>query len=447
MASNKAFQVSRKPQYQRKKSRSPLASLNKGKPETKRPFSKQIPQTSLQHMVFNSQSEENIYNLRRKSQHDPKLDGNRMSFSPDGMVGKPENPDLIKMLNKTLSPIGTPTRLKKLMPHIYPESPLSAAVRPAASLDEADESATGSPILSVKEALALIDSDLSHINSSPQDTSSTCSFSDSLESKSGSHGCKVDNDFLKALEDGPRQPDACEQRLTFFVTKKGVSEAAGSEPIQKAAFTSVTVTKVKAPVEATGLSGRKIRKSKRRLLGETLELSGSSESGPGTPSLPVIDVDAGPEARRDAQPQELGTSILCQRIQSLPTTIFSPVASHLAVPSGLTSPFPVNTSTPPSSPVGTSSPLHPKLCVKFNTSEVRPQASGPPPVQEDFFPVHMALKNKKRKSEEFLKSDEKIEDAGKAELAKRTRVAACKSEPCRPARKSASQRRTAGQRV
>ncbi|XP_029684054.1 abnormal spindle-like microcephaly-associated protein isoform X2 [Takifugu rubripes] len=442
MASNKAFQVSRKPQYQRKKSRSPLASLDEGRPEAERPFSKQIPQTSLQQKVLNSQSEENIYNMRRKSLHDPKLDGNRVSLSPDGMVSKPENQDLISMLNKTLSPIGTPARLKKLMPHIYHESPLSAAVRPAASLDEADERATGTPILSVKEALALIDSDLSHINSSPQDTSSSCGFSDSLESKSGSHGCKVDNDFLKALQDSPHQPDACEQRLTFFVTKKGVSEVAGSEPIQKAAFTSVTVTKAKAPVEANSLSGRKIRKSKRRLLEKTLELSGSSESGPGTPSLPVIDVDAGTEACHDAQPQELSTSILCPRIQSLPTTISSPVASPLAVPSGLTSPFPVNTSILPSSPVGTSSPLHPKLCVKFSMNEVCPPASEPPPVQEDSFPVHMALKNKKRKSEEFLKSDEKIEDAGKTELAKRTRVVVCKPEPCRPARKS-SERSTA----
>lgn len=447
MVSNKAFQVSRKPQYQRKKSRSPLASLDEGRPEAERPFSKQIPQTSLQQKVLNSQSQENIYNMRRKSLHDPKLDGNRVSLSPDGMVSKPENQDLISMLNKTLSPIGTPARLKKLMPHIYHESPLSAAVRPAASLDEADERATGTPILSVKEALALIDSDLSHINSSPQDTSSSCGFSDSLESKSGSHGCKVDNDFLKALQDSPHQPDACEQRLTFFVTKKGVSEVAGSEPIQKAAFTSVTVTKAKAPVEANSLSGRKIRKSKRRLLEKTLEMSGSSESGPGTPSLPVIDVDAGTEACHDAQPQELGTSILCPQIQSLPTTISSPVASPLAVPSGLTSPFPVNTSILPSSPVGTSSPLHPKLCVKFNMNEVCPPASEPPPVQEDSFPVHMALKNKKRKSEEFLKSDEKIEDAGKTELAKRTRVAVCKPEPCRPARKSTSQRRTAGQQV
>lgn len=448
MASNKAFQVSRKPQYQRKKSRSPLASLDEGKPETERPFSKQILQTSLQQMDLNSQSEENIYNLRRTSLHDPKLDGNWVPLSPDGMDQQngPENQDLIKMLNKTLSPIGTPARLRKLMPHIYHESPLSAAVSTAASLDEADKRATGTPILSVKEALALIDSDLTHINSSPQDTSSSCGFSDSLESKSGSHGCRVDNDFLKALQDTPHQPDACEQRLTFFVTKKGVSEVASSEPTKKAAFTSVTVTKVKAPVAPNSLNGRKIRKSKRRLLEKTLELSGSSESGPGTPSLPVIDVDAGTEACHNSLPQELSTSILCQGIQSLPTTIFSPVASPLAVPSGLTSPFPVNTSIPPSSPVGTSSPLHPKLCVKFNMNKVCPPASEPPPVQEDFFPIHMALKNK-RKSEEFLKSDEKVEDAGKTELAKRTKVAVCKSEPCRPARKSTSQRRTAGQQV
>lgn len=435
MASNKAFQVSRKPQYQRKKTRSPLASLNEGKAETKRPLSKQSPQTSLQQMVLNSQSQENIYEVHIL---DTELGGNGVSVSPDGTLRKHENQDLIKILNKTLSPIGTPTRLKKLMPHIYHESPLSAATKPAASLEDGVR-VTGTPILSVKDALALIDSDLSHINSSLQETSSSCSFSQSLGSNSGSCGCKTAN-FFKALPDSPQQLDACEQRLTFFVTKK-VSEDAGSECIKKAAFTSVTVTKGKAPVEANSVSGRKIRKSKRRLMEKTLELSdGSSESGPGTPSLPVIEVDIGTEAYANAQPVEASTSILCQQIQSLPTTISSPFAPALSAPPGLTSPLPVNTCISSSSPLTTSSPLNSKLCLKSNTNEVCLPVSVPPPAQEDLFPIHMALKNKKRKSEEFFRSGGKAEDAGKTEPAKRTRVVAWKSESSRSVRRTTSQR-------
>lgn len=454
MASNKAFQVSRKPQYKRATPRSPLASLNKGKAETERPFSKQNPQTSPQQMVLNSASPANIYEVQRQSSHEPKLDGNRMSLSPDGMVNKHENKDLIKILNKTLSPIGTPERFRKLMPHIYHESPLTAAVKPATSPEDSDGGLTGTPVLSVKEALVLIDSDLSHINLSPPDTSQSDSFSDSLESKSESGGCKADDRFLKVLPDSPHQPDACEQRLTFFVTKKIESDVAGSEPIIKAPFTSVTVTKVKAPAEANSLSGRKIRKSKRRLLEKTLELSdGSSDSGPGTPSLPVIDRET-KVCGGAQQPEESSTSILGQPPRCLPLTISSPLSVHPGhVSFSLTSPLPVDTSISSSSPLITSSPLHPKLCAKPNANnKTSPPAYAPPPVREDLFPVHMALKSKKRKSEEFLKSDGQIEDAAKTEPVKRTRVVAFKPEPCASVRerRSTSQRqqqRTAGERV
>lgn len=439
MASNKVFQVSRKPQYKREKARSPLASLNAGKPETGRPFIKLIPQMSPQQMA----SLENIYNVQRRSSLDPL----GVPLCPDGMVNKPENKDLIQILNKTLSPIGTPERLKKLMPHIYHESPLSVALKPAAS---PEDDRSGAPVLSVKDALALIDSDLSHVNSSPRDTSSSCGFYDSLGS-SGSHGCQADH--LEALPDSPHQPDACEQRLTFFVTKPVVSEAAGPNPSKKAPFTSVTVTKVKAPAEAHSLSGRKIRKSKRRLLEKTLELSdGSSESGPGTPSLPVIGVDTGTKLCEDAPQPGVSPSTLGQQLQGLPSTMSSPLSlppDHISF--SLASPLPIDTSIPSSSPLSASSPLHSKMCLKSNTNKPSPAATTPPPVQEDLFPIHMALKSKKRKSEEFLKSDVKIEDVGKPAAVKRTRVVARRSEACRSVQErrmtSQRQQRTAGERV
>lgn len=439
MASNKAFQVSRKPQYKRATARSPLASLNKGKAEAERPFSKQNPQTS-------PPSQENIHEVRQSS-HDPKLDGNGVSLSLDGMVTKRDNKDLIKILNKTLSPIGTPERFKKLMPCIYPGSPLSAAPKSATSPEDSDGGRTGVPVLSVKEALIVIDSDLSHINSSAQDTSQSDSFSDSLESKSESGGRRADGHFLKALPGSPHRPAACEQRLTFFVAKKIASEVAGSEPITKAPFTSVTVTKGKAPAGANSSSGRKIRKSKRRLLEKPLELSdGSSDSGPGTPSLPVLDRES--KAWDDAQQlRESSTSR-----QGSPPTLASP----LSVPPGhvshsLASPPPVDAFISSSSPLVTSSPLHPKLGVNSSATKSSPPAAAPPPVQEDLFPVHVALKSRKRKSEEFPRTDGRIEGAARTEPVKRTRVVAFKPEPCASVReRSASlrqQQRTAGERV
>lgn len=410
MASSKAFQASRKPQYRRAKPRSPLASLNGGKAETAGPLSKRTPQASPQMIHF--QAQENIYEVRRRSG----CDG--ASLSPDGVASKPENKDLIKILNKTLSPVGTPERFKRLMPHIYQESPLSAAGK------------AGTPVLSVTDALALIDSDLSRVSSSPRDggggSSSGCSFSDSLGSSPGSKPAAL--------------PDACEQRLTFFVSK---GEVAGSKPARRAPLASATVTKARAPAEASGSSGRKIRKSKRRLLERTLELSESSSSGggggsgPGTPTLPVIDVSPGVETLD--QPEEPGGPGLGRPLRGLPPAVSSPLsASPGLVSFSLASPLPADASIRSPSPLSTSSPLHPQVCAK-------PSASPPPGQEEELFPIHVAAKSKKRKSEEFLKSDGKLEDAGKSGTVKRTRAVAWKPEACgsgRERRSSTSQRRT-----
>ena len=170
------------------------------------------------------------------------MDSGDMSTSPDASVSKPESKDLTKILNRTLSPIGTPEMFKRLMPHILSDSPLSAPV-----YSDADSVITGTPVLSLKDALALIDSDLSHI--SPRDTSSSCGFSDSLESKSGNRGRGPDRNVLKALPDSPQGSESSEPRLTFFVSKKVVATEVVSEAdnatgrVKKASFTSATVTK------------------------------------------------------------------------------------------------------------------------------------------------------------------------------------------------------------
>lgn len=498
MAANKTFQVSRKSQYKREKLRSPLASLNEFKAVRERSLSKhgptdENPQKSEEQKTLSSTQnqrsrslpdQENIYRVQRNSPLDllvpaaTLMDCGSVSARPDVLVGKPENRDLTKMLNKTLSPIGTPERFKKPMPHICSDSPLSFALKSVA--EDADSALTGTPVLSLKDALALIDSDLSHINASPLDSSSSCGFSDSLESKSGSRGCGPDGNFVKELPDSPQGCESSEQRLTFFVSKN-LSEVVVSEPekapekVKKASFTSATVTKSKAPVEANASSGRKIKKSRRRLLERTIELSdGNSESGPGTPNLPVIDPDTGAKGLQDfeaasslcddkCQGQEFISSSLDSQLDSLPSTTTFPVTSPPSMAPAhfsfsVTSPPPVVNA--PSTfivtsplPLGSSSPLHLNLTSNPKVYELSPTVSAPPLTQADLFPIHMAAKNKKRKSEGFLEIEGKIEieDAGKTGHVKRSRVVAGGTESSRwSLERSTSQRqqaRTAGEQI
>ncbi|XP_070688412.1 abnormal spindle-like microcephaly-associated protein [Pempheris klunzingeri] len=479
MAANKTFQVSRKPQYKREKPRSPLASLNEGKAVRERSLTKVIPtdgpsQTSEQQRGSTQRQrslglldQENIHCVQTNSPlvllvpAGKLMDSGNVSASPDSLVGKPENKDLTKLFNRTLSPIGTPESFKKLMPHIQADSPLCAAVKSVAEADDADSVSPGTPVLSLKDALALIDSDLSHINTSPRDTSSSCGFSDSLESKSGNHGR---GNVHQALPDSPLEPEPNEPRLTFFVSKSVVvSEVVVSEAekAKKASFTSATVTKSKAPVEAHSSSGRKIKKSRRRLLEKTLELSGSSqcESGPGTPSLPVIDPDTGNSSEAAGslsdnghKAQEFSSFSSTPPPDSSPKPISFPVTSPPSMPlarfSFSVSPAPPAVPAPTAlavtspSPVGSSSPLHFSATSNGNIFELSPTVLAPQYAQEDPFPIHMAVKSKKRKSEEYLKSDGKIEDSGKTEHVKRSRVVATKADSTR----SVQERRSASQR-
>uniref|UniRef100_I3J7C8 Assembly factor for spindle microtubules n=1 Tax=Oreochromis niloticus TaxID=8128 RepID=I3J7C8_ORENI len=322
MAANKTFQVSRNPQYKRDKPRSPLTSLNEGKGAIERSLTKHSPagdrclKSDKQKALNLSQEQKSLVlpekeNVQQLSRNSPLVllvpaaqvvGSGSVSASPDVLAGKPENKDLTKILNRTLSPIGTPERFKKLMPWIESENPLPATAKSAAAA--ADSELPRSPLPSLKEALFLIDSDLIDVNTSPPDNNSSCDFSDSLESNSEKHGCRPDTDVLKASSGSPELSESSEPRLIFFVSKKaekvrelGVSEADKlPERTKKGSFTSATVTKGKAPVEANSSSGRKIKKSRRRLLQKTLELSDGispCELGPGSPSLPVIDSDKG----------------------------------------------------------------------------------------------------------------------------------------------------------
>lgn len=468
MAANKTFQVSRKPQYKRDKPRSPLASLNEGKAVRERSLTKlspadDRPRKSEEQKALNPNQrqqsvaltdQENIHHIQTNSPvvllvPAAKLrDSGIISASPDAFGSKLENKDLAKILNRTMSPIGTPERFKNLMPHIQSESPAPAAVKSV--VDDSELART--PVLSLKDALALIDSDLSQLNSSPRDTSSSCDLSDSLESKSVSHGCGPDTDVRKALPTitSPELSESNEPRLTFFVSKQTVVSEAdrSSGMVKKTSFTSATVTKSKAPVEENSLSGRKIKKSRRRLLEKTLELSDSSsqsESGPNTPQLPVIDLDTG---SKGWQTSEGFTSLSpTPQLQGPATPVTFPITSPTRFSFSVTSPPPALTVTSPS-PSASISPPHRSLSSRPEVNAERlPAVCAPPPVQEDSFPIHMAVKSKKRKSEEYLKSDAVVEDAGKADRLKRSKVVAGKTERSVQERRSVSQRhqqRTAG---
>ncbi|XP_068599542.1 abnormal spindle-like microcephaly-associated protein [Brachionichthys hirsutus] len=387
-ASNKTFQVGRKSQDRREKPGNPLSSVNER--NVFNPAQSQRPLTSADR--GNLPHTEKLLPI----QSGKLMDGGGVS---DRLMSKPR-----KVANTTLSPIGTP-------PRVYSEGPLPV---PAGRVSR------GIPVPSLEGALALIDSDL---QGSPRDSGSSCGFSDSLESKSG-------ND-ARALPGSPQGSEPGEARLTFFVSRRvAASGADETGRVKKAPFSSATVTKAEAPQAANGLSGRKIKKSRRRLLDKTLE----SESGPDSPQLPVI--DAGILERQGSSCDDR------HRTPDFPVTPPLPMAPFLFSPSPAVGAAAVFTSPSPS-PQSSSSPLAPKS--NPSISELRPTASAPPYVQEDSFPDHLAANSKKRKSEEYLKRDGNTEDAGKPKCVKRSRAAASRSvqERSAPQRRAGSLRSTA----
>uniref|UniRef100_A0A8C6UY95 Abnormal spindle microtubule assembly n=1 Tax=Neogobius melanostomus TaxID=47308 RepID=A0A8C6UY95_9GOBI len=154
MAANKTFQVPRKAHYKRVKPRSPLASLIQDRFNRESPLSPEYRPRDEQRILVSAvqDMQENFPLVRRLS------DKTATTRNSLGVLALPENKDLTKLLNKTVSPVGTPDRLKIIMPRIETvESPIAAAAIRTESI------LIKTPTLSVKDALALIDSDLSPI--------------------------------------------------------------------------------------------------------------------------------------------------------------------------------------------------------------------------------------------------------------------------------------------
>ncbi|XP_077390631.1 abnormal spindle-like microcephaly-associated protein [Festucalex cinctus] len=433
---NQTAHISRKQQH---KLRSPLASLNDGKTgrdkstgvrrllEDRHARSEQQNALNPVRKQWSSLDRENMLRVQRHSSL--LLDASEKQISgPSGsLAGRLENKELTKLLNKTLSPIGTPERFKSFMPHIQSVEHTAPVTTKAVSLTD---------------ALALIDSDLGLIDGSPTDTSSSCGFSDSLEFRGEDRDC-----FEKTRPDCPQLLESAEPRLTFLVSKK-LGEPGRAK---KKTFDCETVIKNKAPASNRESGRRQIKKSRRRLMEETLELSegsSQSESGPGTPLLPVIEPDTRMEGSRGAGSRCIDSKTVHELNDRTPRLELPikfhvnspPPAAHLRVPFSVTSPPHNIPPISPLSPLGQSSPI------RRGSASNRPRPEAPQETdvlphivsanlsaQEDFFLVHIVTTSRKRKSEEgVMKTNE---------LVKKTKTVAWKSDTViTTERRSTSQR-------
>ncbi|XP_057697772.1 abnormal spindle-like microcephaly-associated protein [Corythoichthys intestinalis] len=456
MAASKTVVVSRKPPYEQEKLQGPLSPLNDVKTGRNKSISEHTllddePLKSEQQRCLKpiqNQSclvdQENVHPGQRRSSLLLATNETVMRGSSRSLPGTVDNKNLTKMLNKTLSPIGTPERLKKLMPQIQPVEHTACV-----SLNTVHSG----PVISLHDALTLINSDLALVNSSSKSSSPSCEFSDSLEFKSEDH------DHFKACPDSPELSDSTESRLTFFV-RKNVDVPKVEKPLdkpKKMSFNCETVIKNKALVTSCG-SGQKIKKSRRRLLEKTLELledSSQSEHGPGTPNLPVIELDIKTEGS-----ERVGS--LCDDFKDGPTLRLDDaqmfINTHVSSPPS-SAHWSVSTSSPSNSPpmtftsssplhLGQSSPLHcsntsnPLLTVPAQKTDIPPQLiPANQSTQEELFPVHMVTDSRKRKHEECLRGVMTIGHGEKNNPVKMTKMVSWKSEHIESAEeKTTSQR-------
>ncbi|XP_036834643.1 abnormal spindle-like microcephaly-associated protein isoform X3 [Oncorhynchus mykiss] len=442
MAANKTFHVSRTPQYRREKVRSPLASLNK---KACTPVEGQkFKQDVLGQLSFdNVQKNSPVVILVPAAKL---IDSSDAAASYSCPVGTPECRDLTRLLNTTVSPVGTPERFQKLMPHIQSiQSPVHVIDDTVADISHTV--LAGTPVLSVRDALALIESDLTHVvSASPPNACSSFDFSHSLESANGEKNCGPVKSVIdiKALSESPIKSDPAQPRLTFFIKPKRVTDKEGKVEVgevvpqsKKVTFTSTTVIKSKpVPVQVHSPGVRRIKTSRRRLLEKTLELSGDSghsESSPGTtvtPGLPVIDSDANNDSPLTISP----------RLQALESVSCRPVcldAISAPVNLSLSSPLPMNPSTGGPQHLGLDDSI--LGATQLHTApivESLPDRAGVFPVYNQSQFDMRVVRSKKRKSDEFLRDGgEKVEDAAEKTMfhVKKSRVSTVVKGPNRPA--------------
>lgn len=422
-AANKTFRVSRQPQYKRNRASNPLTPLNQER-TYQRPVSNkekncqsvypEIPQ-ALPKAIYDdlesmpSQNKSPVVLLVPAERFVDAMDKENISSVPLQNIDYKES----RMLNKTLSPIGTPERFSKPLMSRF-QSPLPVICKPIKD----GNSETTTQILSVKDALAVINSDLS-CPVSPPNACSSLNLADSLESDDLSMNGKFET-AINVVGDVSPQIDVAQPRLTFFVKSNKVldgepgpeglmhSPAAcstlntkfyngvgedelnqeGLKP-KKILFNSATVIKSKAgasPEHSPNI--HKTRTFRRRLVQKAASPESNTGLLEGVSVLPVINSDACVNFKSNVTPpQESEQKLMPQR----PAFPDQPLASTCAAVQ------PILTLNDENNANGAASS-------ESHASDLRVL---PFRVSEDMFPVHgrTANRNRKRKSEEYLRDN------------------------------------------
>uniref|UniRef100_A0A9J7Y2L1 Assembly factor for spindle microtubules n=1 Tax=Cyprinus carpio carpio TaxID=630221 RepID=A0A9J7Y2L1_CYPCA len=414
-SANKTFHVSRQSQYRKDRTSNPLSQLNQERSaycsnatRVKAPSS--TPEMSKP--AFVTEKFDNVH-LQKNSPVVVLVPAERLLETPGNkdvpFPHKAECREITRVLNKTLSPASTPERFGK--PLCF-QSPLPVIGQFAR--DQSRESEK--PSLSIKDALDVIGSDLSHAVS-PPNACSSFDFSDSLESEKPD----PETSFRAAAVISPPVKGA-HPRLTFCVKPNkviGIESNPDAFKLKALTFSSATVTKLikvddslvpdgpkkfpvnsttvtkgkaEASVESPGL--RKKKTSRRRLLEKTLELSepSNAESNTSSPdsisALPVISSDSSPDVA--LEPRFSVTSI--QVTKPKPTSKLSPSEQLLSSLSPI---------RPQGLPSVSSCPLSGLESAAGNVSD-----KVQPGLNQDQFPVECRtlVQSKKRKSDEFLRA-------------------------------------------
>ncbi|KAI4876255.1 hypothetical protein NFI96_005175 [Prochilodus magdalenae] len=431
-AANKTFHVSQQTQYRRIRGSNPLSPLNQVRPSRRSSGSKDKNNLSTcppvpEDLPKSVKADLENMPLQKNSPLVLLVPADKLlDASEKGDVSRLPLPKEVRVLNKTLSPISTPERFSTHLT-CYLQSPL-----PVIGKRVNDENQIpGTPTLSVKDALAVIESDLTHAVS-PPNACSSFNFSDSLESEHLNTDCDPEP-AIRSVENVPPQIDVAQPRLTFFVKSNKVtnynsahdgimdSTACDQKDVKykKILFSSATVTKTKAEAPVEHSPGtRKIRTSRRRLLEKSTSLSGPNTESNSILSqevsaLPVINCDTDVEFKFIVTSPQVSPQMTHQTVfQDQSTSVFA-------------------------------APLQPVCITDANINGVVP-VDGPMPemlppcISLDSFPVHRreSKQNKKRKSEEFSR-DFSDESAKSVQVRKSSSVAQEPKKPCPEKRFSA----------
>ncbi|XP_026091804.1 abnormal spindle-like microcephaly-associated protein homolog isoform X2 [Carassius auratus] len=414
-SANKTFHVSRQSQYRKDRTSNPLSPLNQERSaycSNARRANAPLSTPEMSKPAFVTEKFDNLH-LQKNSPVVVLVPAERLLDTPGNkdvpFSHKADCKEITRVLNKTLSPASTSERFGKPLCFQSPLPVIGQFPRdPSRELEK--------PSLTIKDALDVIGSDLSHAVS-PPNACSSFDFSDSLESQKPD----PETSFRAAAVISP-PVEGAHPRLTYCVKPNkviGLESNLGALRLKALTFSSTTVTmsnKVddtivpdgpkKFPVNSTTVTKgkaeasvkspalRKKKTSMRRLLDKTLELSepSNAESNTSSPdsisTLPVISSDSSPDVA--LEPRFLVTSI--QVTKEKPTSKLSPPEQLLSTISPIRPPVLPSVSSCPSSGL--------ESAAGNVSDEVQPG------LNQDQFPVECSkfVQSKKRKSDEFLRA-------------------------------------------